>query len=192
MFNNTNKEKGEGEIIAIIIILAIVVFIIWLTSPFTPTPEAKNTELQTTLAVQKDLVNAVPIPQLTNSLERENVAKRAELFNKSDKISYIYLVNYGKIMAYYSVKGKVSSLRSYMAPMQKLINNKGEDCSDWNATGSCYTVDAPDIDGTYGENVEGIFFFTTEGAYVEWHGDYMMSDQPLTLSTPPELVRSVK
>jgi hypothetical protein len=58
-------------------------------------------------------------------------------------------------------------------------------------TSYCYVVNAPDLDGTYGENVEGIFFFTTEGAYVEWKGEYMMSDQPLKLSTPPELVRQI-
>ena len=41
-------------------------------------------------------------------------------------------------------------------------------------------------------NTDGIFFFTTEGAYVEWKGDYMMSDQPLKLTTTPELVREIK
>ena len=40
--------------------------------------------------------------------------------------------------------------------------------------------------------MNGIFFFTTEGAYVEWVGDYMMSDQPLKLTTQPELVREIK
>jgi len=46
-------------------------------------------------------------------------------------------------------------------------------------------------DGGKGTNGDGIFFFTTEGAYAEWHGDYMVSDFPLKLSTPPELVRNV-
>lgn len=36
------------------------------------------------------------------------------------------------------------------------------------------------------------YIFTTEGAYVEWKGDYMMSDQPLKLTTQPELVRQIK
>ncbi len=157
---------------------------------FSDCPSTKN-EIKTTQDIQKKLVADVPIPQLGTSQERINVGKRAEIFSKADKISYIYLVSYGKVMSFFTVKGKVSSLRSYMAPMDKLIKYNGEPC-DWNATPNCFAVEAPDIDGTYGENVEGIFFFTTEGAYVEWKGEYMMSDQPLKLTTTPELVRTIK
>lgn len=156
---------------------------------FTSSPSPKN-ELQTTLDIQKRLVASVPIPQLETSQERINVARRAEIFSKGDKISYIYLTSFGKVMAFYTVKGKVSSLRSYMAPLEKLVEYNGKDCYS-SATG-CFVVSSPDIDGTYGENVEGIFFFTTEGAYVEWNGEYMMSDQPLKLTTTPELVRQIQ
>lgn len=147
-------------------------------------------ETSTAAAVQKNLITAVPIPQITNSLERVNVAKRAQLFDSPDKTSYIYLISYGKVMAFYTVKGKVSSLQSYMVPTDKLVYGDGTPCHY--SSDNCYTIAAPDIDGTYGDNDPGIFFFTTEGAYVEWHGDYMMSDQALQLSTQPELVRTVK
>lgn len=152
----------------------------------------KKNEVQQSNEVTKNLNEAVPIPQLTTSSERANVAKRAELFNNEQKISYIYLVSYGKVMAFYPVQGKVSSLRSYMSPVEKLIDGKGEPCDQWDTSGTCYVVEAADIDGTYGENVDGIFFFTTEGAYVEWKGEYMMSDQPLKLTTTPALVREIE
>lgn len=157
---------------------------------FSSTPSKPN-EIKTSAEIQKNLSNSVPVPQLSNSLERENVSKRAQIFNTPDKISYIYLVSYGKVMAFYTVKGKVSSLQSYMVPTEKLIDAQGNPCSYDSSESFCYTVASPDIDGTYGENVEGIFFFTTEGAYVEWKGEYMMSDQPLKLSTPPALVREI-
>lgn len=140
---------------------------------------------------QVDLIKNTPIPTLTDSLERQNIAKRAEIFNKANKISYIYLINYGKIMSYFTVKGKVSSLRSYMVPQEKLVYGDGTACTSY-SSGYCYSVSAPDIDGSYGENVDGIFFFTTDGAYVEWKGDYMMSDQPLVLTDKPALVRDIK
>ncbi len=155
----------------------------------------KDTEVKDARAVQDKLINAVPIPQLSTSLERVNVAKRAAIFNDESKISYIYLVSYGKVMAFFTVKGKVSSLQSYMVPSEKLIGYDGTPCNWSNAsTGNagCYVVAAPDIDGTYGENSNGIFFFTTDGVYVEWKGEYMVADQPLRLATPPELVRQVK
>lgn len=176
-------------VIAVIGILASVVF--RAVSRTANTPAApKQSEVQQVTEVQKDLVAAVPIPKLQTSSERANVAKRAELFNNEDKISYIYLVNYGRVMAFFTVQGKVSSLRSYMAPIETIVEYNGKPCK-YSATG-CFVVEGPDIDGTYGENVDGIFFFTTEGAYVEWRGDYMMSDQPLKLTTQPELVREVR
>lgn len=138
----------------------------------------------------------VPVPQLTTSSERKNVAKRAEIFNNEEKISYIYLVSYGKVMSFFTVQGKVSSLRSYMTPVEQIVDRFGKPCVDndsWcSSSGMTHIISAPDIDGTYGENVEGIFFFTTEGAYVEWKGEYMMSDQPLKLTTTPELVRQIQ
>lgn len=167
-----------------------------------PQPDSYKSESEKVEEIQKKVTDAVPIPQITTSEERKNVAKRAELFNSENKQSFIYLVSStGRVMAFYTVKGKVSSLRSYMAPMENLVNADGEKCSRSDEKGgmagnsdnhSCYPVEAPDIDGTYGENVQGIFFFTTDGAYVEWNGEYLMSDQPLKLSTQPELYREVK
>jgi len=141
---------------------------------------------------QKRVQAMVPIPEIKTSAERQNIASRAKLFDSENKITYIYLISYGKVMAFYTVKGKVSSLNSYLTPLDKVVKDDGSPCDYYSSTGSCYVVSAPDIDGAYGENANGIFFFTTEGAYVEWQGDYMVSDQPLQLSTPPELVRSVK
>lgn len=174
--------------LAIIGILAAV--IVAAIGPETP-PAPKN-ELQAANEVQQGLATAVPVPQLTGSSERANVAKRAELFNTEGKVTYIYLLSYGKVMAFYTVSGKVSSLRSYMTPVEKLVKGNGEPCTKWTTAGECYVIESADIDGTYGENVDGIFFFTTEGAYVEWRGEYMVSDQPLKLTTPPALVREVQ
>ncbi len=159
-------------------------------------PNTYQNESQKSEAIQQNLIKSTPLPKITNSEERVNVAKRATIFNDQNKISYIYLMNYGKIMAFYTVKGKVSSLRSYMSPMEKLVDADGNNCvKNYSGQGMyepCYTVEAPDIDGTYGENIHGIFFFTTEGAYVEWNGEYMMSDQALALTDKPALVREVK
>ena len=103
-------------------------------------------------------------------------------------------------MVFYSVSGQVVSLRSYLTPMENIVNFNGIPCTTANrsdnsertCTGGGYIISNPDIDGTYGDNPDGIFFFTTEGAYVEWKGDYMVSDQPLKLSTQPELIREIK
>lgn len=197
------KTKGFTliELLVVVAILGIVISVI--LAAFSSEVEAascgtkwyqetcsKANDMAQSQAVQESLMKAVPIPQLVTSMERVNIARRAEIFNKEDKLSYIYLVSYGKVMAFFTVKGKVSSLNSYMAPTEKLVRYNGNPCTGGES--QCNVVAAPDIDGAYGENPEGIFFFTTEGAYVEWKGDYMMSDQPLRLATQPELVREIK
>lgn len=141
---------------------------------------------------QKRVQQSVPIPQIKTSAERKNIAARATLFDNENKITYIYLINYGKVMAFFSVQGKVSSLNSYLTPMDKLVYSNGASCDNSYHSELCYVVSSPDIDGAYGENADGIFFFTTEGAYIEWKGDYMVSDQPLKLIQQPELIREIK
>ncbi len=182
-------------VIAIIGILAAIVFSAYEKAHacggfWENSCDSNSTQLTNLADNQARLVTAVPLPTLSNSLERQNISKRAQLFDKPDKLSYIYLVSFGKVMAFYTVKGKVSSLNSFMSPQEQLVRGGGSKCED--GYQNCWTVAAPDIDGSYGQNVDGIFFFTTEGAYVEWKGDYMMSDQPLKLSTQPELVREIK
>lgn len=165
-----------------------------------PSPSAYQSDSAKTEAAQQAVQKAVPIPTITQSIERQNIAKRATTFDVQNKTSYVYLISYGKVMAFYTIIGKVSSLNSYMTPLDQLVNASGAPCTrnqDGNGTAGyswepCYPVSSPDIDGAYGDNADGIFFFTTDGNYVEYRGDYMMSDAPLQLSTPPELVRSVK
>lgn len=164
-------------------------------------PSTYQSDSQKVEATQQRVQTAVPIPDIKTSAERKNIAARAKLFDDENKISYIYLVNYGKVMTFYTVRGKVSSLNSYMAPIDKLVYGDGTPCNRNVSDGyggaadswePCYSVSSVDIDGAYGENADGVFFFTADGAYVEWKGDYMMSDQPLKLTTQPELIREIK
>lgn len=171
------------------LIVASPAFAGWFSSS---SNSSSKTELDAAETNQQRLVQQVPIPNIQDSLERRNVAKRAETFNKSDKVSYVYLVSFGKVMAFYTAQGKISSLQSYLNPTDRLVNERGSKCEWASSDSPCFVMQAPEIDGTYGSNPEGIFFYTTEGAYVEWNGEYMVSDQPLKLATPPELVREVK
>ena len=144
-------------------------------------------EAELTEANQYRLDKAVPPPELKTSLERKNLKRRLELWNNENKIAYIYLINYGKVMDYYTIKGKVSSVNSKLTSGEQIVDDP-----HGNYDAGSKVVESPQLDGSYGTNGDAIFFFTTEGAYVEWRGDYMLSDQPLKLSTPPELYREIK
>lgn len=151
-----------------------------------------NLEQEQTEKNQSALFRKQPPVRLDWSLERENINKRTELWNDPAKVSYIYLVNYGKVMAFYPVKGKVSSVNSQ-------ITNSDQLATAWLSSRSGtvgHSVDgvlpSPAEDGSYGTNGDAVFFFTTDGTYVEWMGDYMLCDKPLKLSTPPELTIQIK
>ena len=134
------------------------------------------------------LSGAVPASPVVYPLEREQLNLRNETWSDPDKISYIYLVSYGKIMANYTLKGKVSSVDSRLTCTQQMVDDGS---SHYDGRAYIQVVDSPALDGSYGTNGGGIFFFTTDGVYVEWNDTYMLCDAPLTLSQPPELVLEV-
>jgi len=173
--------------LVLIPILAVICFVSISCSENIKTGESTKREMEQTEENHQRLVEAVPPPRLKDSLERRNLSRRLERFNDSEKISYIYLVSYGKVMAFYTMKGKVSSVNSLLTSPDQIV---GMDHS-----GETYTylvISSPDLDGSYGSNGDAIFFFTTEDVYVEWRGEYMLADQPLQLTTPPQLVREIK
>ena len=165
-------------------LLAAVVFLLVWTAGCNPEPASFLTESKKTEENQQRLINSVQPPELQTSLERINIKRRLERINKENMVSYIYLISYGRVMAYYTVSGKVSSLNSYMTPMEQLVRTN-------NPNTTWFAVESPDQDGSYGKNVDGVFFFSTEGNYVEWRGEYLWSDQPLKLSQPVELIQVV-
>lgn len=163
--------------------------------PMPKTPSTQKIEQVIVESNQRILTTTQPVPTITKSLERENIINRLKLLNDENKVFYVYLVSYGKVMAFFTAKGKVTSLNSYINSQERVVNdencNQAYSGSDGSRRDCYFVIDTPDIDGSYGENADGVFFFTTEGAYVEWVGEYMVSDYPLKLTTPAELVRQV-
>jgi hypothetical protein len=149
------------------------------------TGESTKHEMEQTEANHEKLVKAVPPPSLVTSQERANIRKRLERFNNENKVSYIYLIDYGKVMAFYTVKGKVSSVNSLLTTPDQIVTMRSGFTEN---RLSRHVVSSPDLDGSYGTNGDAIFFFTTSDVYVEWAGRYMLCDQPLKLSTPPTIV----
>lgn len=154
-------------------------------SPSTSTPDngTQNQEQNLTEQNQSNLDKAQPVPQLQTSLERANLIKKLNFTNNANQIGYVYLLGQnGQVVANYTIKGKVSSLNSLLTTPQQI------QCPGNN--NSCLTTVSPDLDGSYGSNPDGIFFFTTSGAYVEWAGPYMYASQPLNITTPVTLVQT--
>lgn len=110
---------------AVLIATAIVASVL-LASCSSPAPEDQTfkKESATLEQNQKNVLAATPPPVITDSLERRNIINRAERFNNPNKISYVYLVSFGKVMGFHTAKGKISSVSSYLTPQERLVNHK--------------------------------------------------------------------
>lgn len=149
-------------------------------------PSSTQTNAALVESNQQRLQSVIPAPQLQTSLERQNLKERLERINQQNMSGYVYLLSYGSVVAEYAIRGKVTSLNAYLMA--------GEAPQRFSVGGTTVLelVEQPDYDGAYGKNSDGIFFFTADSdAYVEWHGDYLFSDQPLRLTQRPMMVRSV-
>jgi len=123
-----------------------------------------------------------PVDKLKDSLERRNLRERLLRTNKPNAISYLYILSFAKPLGYYTIKGKVSSTQSQMTTGQLVV------CTDKGGDGTHYceqhVVGAPGDDGSYGDNEDGIFFFTTDNVMVTTNLDYIVSEQPLPFDVP--------
>ena len=159
--------------------------------------EAKKTsgstaDIQATRNVANVLQSNQPTPtDIDYSLERYNLIRRAYWVNGQREkaanvlcavqkpLGYIVLfTENGAVVGRFVVDGKVTSLNSYLTPDSEYYEYSG-------SSGSYANKWLADVDGSYGSNdANGIFFFTTDGKYIEWTGDYLYSDIPFDVDNP--------
>ena len=162
-------------------------------------PTGSYADKQATKEVANSLSNHQPTPtDIDYSLERYNLIRRAYWVNgKRERantlicpvekpLGYIVLFNANSTIGRFIVDGKVSSLNSYLTPdsdyYEIAYGGSGRLFNNWLA----------DVDGSYGENDNGIFFFTPNGNYIEWTGEYLYSDIPFEVETPVVKYEEVK
>ena len=147
-------------------------------------------DIYTTQENANNIQENQPTPtDLEYSLERYNLIRRAYWVNGQREkalslpceierpLGYIVLFTEGGgVVGRYVVDGKVTSLNSYLTPDSEAYSSGNR--LEWLA----------DVDGSYGENDQGIFFFTPDGKYIEWTGIYLYSDIPFEVTTPTIVV----
>ena len=144
-------------------------------------------DTQSTIKNAATLQENQPTPtDISYSLERYNLIRRAYWVNGQREkanmlpcevqkpLGYIVLFTGHVVVGHFVVDGKVSSLNSYLTPDSECYEKATSGNNDWLA----------DVDGSYGENDAGIFFFTPDGKYIEWTGTYLYSDIPFEVDNP--------
>lgn len=196
--------KGYVKVASMIVML-VAVAVIAITMSGCGVPEYDDSgskeDIISTMETASNLQESQPTPtDIDYSLERYNLIRRAYWVNgqreKSTAVicqvekplGYIVLfTDSGSIVGRFIVDGKVSSLNSYLTPDSEYYE-KDLDYSNGNT--NMRNVDRfsnkwlADVDGSYGENDAGIFFFTPDGKYVEWTGTYLYSDIPFEVEDP--------
>ena len=152
-----------------------------------------------TTMVGAKLAERQPTPtDIDFSLERYNLTRRAYWVNGQREkakmvpcavtkpLGYVVLfTESGSVVGTFVVDGKVSSLNSYLTPDSEVYEIGGE-VTDGSV---CYNGTSEndwlaDVDGSYGTNDNGIFFFTPDGKYIEWTGTYLYSDILFEVDNP--------
>lgn len=184
------NQRGELGIVILIIVFIILSAVVCtsLTGCTTSTTYS-TTDVEKTLNIARNLEQSQPTPvDINYSLERYNLIRRAYWVNGQREkantliceiekpLGYIALfLENGACVGNFIVDGKITSLNSFLTPdseYYELVHG---------GTYREYNKWLSDVDGSYGENDSGIFFFTPDGKYIEWTGTYLYSDIPFEI-----------
>lgn len=183
--------KTTMKIVAIIAALVITTLIVAGCSSSSTTASGTTVDKQKTINTANILSSNQPTPyDISYSLERYNLIRRAYWVNGQREkanalvceiekpLGYIVLFAGNTIFGRFVVDGKVTSLNSYLTPDSEYYELV------YGGSSTYHNQWLADVDGSYGENDNGIFFFTPDGKYVEWTGEYMYSDIPFVVNDP--------
>lgn len=175
----------------IVSILLLVAIILCMLAGCDSDYQEQTSDVEKQHSITKELQQSQPTPtDIDYSLERYNLIRRAYWVNGQREkalslpcpvekpLGYVVLMLEGVgVVGNYVIDGKVSSLNSFLTPDSEYYEYSAGETSkknNWLA----------DVDGSYGENDNGIFFFTTDGKYIEWTGTYIYSDIPYIVDDP--------
>ena len=188
------KKKKVTKLICVLMCLILLEGCLWGCTETTTAAGGSEQDKENTMDAADVLQTNQPTPTDINySLERYNLIRRAYWVNGQREkantlicevekpLGYVVLISGNTIIGSFVVDGKVSSLNSYLTPDSEWY----EQCYWSDGDSYCGANDwIADVDGSYGENDAGIFFFTPDGKYIEWTGTYLYSDIPFIVDDP--------
>ncbi len=125
----------------------------------------------------------------TASSEIANIKNRRELYGKPGVISYAVLLSRsGQVVMYLTVDGKcTSSKKRIEKPEEEKVITYGED-GKGNPKYKSVAIARQSDDGTFGSSAPYLYCFTADGRYIQWSGNYFLSDKPIELTTKPVVI----
>lgn len=128
--------------------------------------------------VAKQAANSI---RFDGNAEIDNIKKRLELTSNPNAMGYVVLFLDNAPIAYYAVRGKITSGSKRLTPSAEVQYRSG----GTNGNLVAAVTPTPSDEGTFGSSSEYVYFWTTEGRYIQWDGRYLYSDQPIRLRVEP-------
>lgn len=186
------------KILISLVTILVIVFLVLNCTGCTEERKPSNTrqDVNNTLNVGNQMVQNQPTPTDINySLERYNLIRRAYWVNGQREkaialpceitkpLGYVVLfTESGNVIGQFTVDGKVTYLDTWLTPDSEYYEQACNSSSSTHNSGNNHQNEwLPDVDGCYGPKQDGIFFFTTDGKYIEWTGTYLYSDIPFSI-----------
>jgi hypothetical protein len=137
-----------------------------------PASSSKNVEAKKA----REAANSITFVE---NAEIDNIKKRLILTSNPGQIGFIILLNQaGQPIYYTSVLGKVTS-------GSKRLTEPDRASAQWGGGTNTIVRASPSDEGTWGSSAEYIFFWNTDGQYIQWNGGYLYSDKPFRLKIEP-------
>lgn len=122
----------------------------------------------------------------TENAEIDNIKARLELTSNPGLTGFVLLMNEaGQPIMYTGVKGKITSGSKRLTKGQRLV--KGDRGNSYGH----FVMKTPSDEGTWGSSSPYVYFWTTNGQYIQWNGKYLYSDKPFRTKVEP-LVIAIK
>lgn len=138
--------------------------------------EARPTAKAQQAQKAKEAANSI---NFTENAEIDNIKRRLELTSNPGAIGFVLLMNEaGQPIMYTSVKGKITSGTKRLTEPDRVGGHSEHP----------YVRSAPSDEGTYGNSDPYIYFWTTEGQYIQWNGKFLYSDKPFRVKIEPLVV----
>lgn len=131
---------------------------------------------------QKAKVAAESI-SFTENAEIDNIKSRLQLTSDPGLTGFVLLMNEaGQPIMYTGIKGKITSGGKRLTRGQEFARgSRGGYRAD-------IVMDAPSDEGTWGRSSPYIYFWTTQGQYIQWNGKYLYSDKPFRTNVKPLVI----
>lgn len=150
----------------------------------------QNTENQTAIKEQEHTENNQsrlnqnqPLPNITWSMERDNLIKLKKLQNDRTVtfFMYVFIEGISDPIGYYQVN-KVSSVNSQLSNPEQIIS--GRSIGNNLPNEMAIAIPSPSEDGSYGTNGDAVFGFTPEDICIETNMKFICATVPLHFSKP--------